>query len=149
MPNGALLFVDVDDPLARSKTKKPVSQRYNKEARKHVMRDIGLSRRNRKPPKTSTLRASCKELIVVDGRKEQPGLAGDDPEGWQGRAAKTHKAGVQKEEGHPPMDLLAECDAKLSPAFMALHVGCYREDPFVKYPVEMNDRRRFLVDTRE
>lgn len=149
MANGAFLFVDVDDPLARSKAKKPASQRYNKEARKHVMREIGLLRRKEKPAKTSMLSASCKELNAVGGRAKQAGLAEYDLEGWQGRAAKTCRTGTEKEEGDPGMDMLAESEAKLSPAFMALHVGCYREDPFVRYPVEMNDRRRFLLDTRE
>jgi hypothetical protein len=133
MANGAFLFVDVDDPLGRSKARKPASQRYNKEARKHVMRDIGLSRRKEKPTKTSTLRTSCHDAIVVGGRTKQLGRAEDDPVGWQGRVAKTHRTGIEKEAGDPPMDLLAEDEAKFYSAVM----------------VQINDRRRFLLDTRE
>jgi hypothetical protein len=149
MANGAFLFVDVDDPLGRSKAKKPASQRYNKDARKHVMRDIGYSRRKEKPAKTSTRRTSYHEPIVVGGQTKQLGRAEDDQEGWQGRAAKAHRTGIEKEAGDPPMDLQGEDEAKFYPAFMAPHVGCYREDPFVRYPVEITDRWRFLLDTRE
>ena len=149
MANGAFLFVDADGPLGRSKAKKPASQRYNKEARRHVMRDIGFSRRKEKPAKPSTLRTSCTGLIVVGGQTEQFSRAENDPEGWQGRAAKIQEIGMEKDVDDPPMDLLAGDQANFYPACRALHVGRYREDPFVKYPVEMTDRWRFLVDIRE
>lgn len=147
MANGTFLFVDVDDPLGRTKAKKPASQRYNKEARKHVMRDIGLSRRKEKLAKPSTVRTLCQELNVVDGRRKQLGRAKEGA--WvQDHAAKTHRNGTE-EEANPMMDLLAEDDAEFYPAFLASNVGYYREDPFVSYPVEMNDRWRFLLDTRK
>lgn len=144
------LFVDVDDATGRSNTKKPASQRYSKAARKHVMRDIGLARRKDRTVKGSKLHSVGQEPDSVDG----PTAKGPTVELATIRRQEHAPPAYHDElDSHrsslPPMQGLHETETQPCLPVVARPVGCYRQDPFVKYPVEMSDRGRLLLDTRK
>jgi hypothetical protein len=151
MAGGGFLFVDVDNPTERrSKANKPASQRYSKEARKHVMRDIGLSRRKDKPAKAPKSRSTNQELNLVDGPAKRPSASHEDTNGDEENAAMLLVNGAQSEESLSPFVLqAAEEDMEDLLPILARNVGGYRQDPFVKYPIELDHRARQLLDTRE
>lgn len=151
MVNGGFLFIDVDDPSGRSNAKKPASQRYNREARKHVMRDIGFSRRKEKAcVQTPRLRPSCQAPIVVDGQpKQHSGSHCRLNRCLQDAAKMSETKSFGKEDDSPTTSSPVEYDADRCAASIAPHIGYYRQDPFVNYPIKMTDRRRMLLDTSE
>jgi hypothetical protein len=142
------LFVDVDDPTGRKKATKPASQRYSKAARKHVMRDIGLARRKVKPGKSP----------MRHGAGQEPNPAAKSPRAAettrdaQGRVDPVDNNGMVERAGQEFATIvlqLPEEDMGHCLPMITKQVGCYRQDPFVKYPVEMSDRVRLLLDTRK
>lgn len=163
MVNGGFHFVPVDDPQGRQSKKCPESQRYTKEARKHVMKDIGFSRRKDKEGKASRFKRI--ELEVVDGGEGPASCGGDEAQLVHSPVALQHIY----EEGNAAIDLWcdgAEDDQKedggwvlttttgpISPGHnlpsLAKSLGSGRIDPFVKYPVELGHRPRYLLDTRK
>lgn len=150
MADAVFLFVDVDDPTTRgSKAHKPASQRYTKEARKHVMRDIGLSRRKEKPEKAPKSRGASHQLDSVDGATFSPRGVQKGVDGDQEPSVMLQTRGSCIDEIRLPPDLEVDKDRldylALEPARI---VGAYRQDPFVKYPMELNYRARQLLDTR-
>ena len=151
MAAGVFLFVEVDDPTSRrSKASKPASQRYTREARKHVMRDIGLSRRKEKPAKAPRPRATSQELNLVGGPVGRLPRTQKDMNGEEEHAAMLKTNGATSEESLSPSVLqAAEEGMECLLPIIARNVGGYRQDPFVKYPVKLDYRARQLLDTRE
>ena len=140
MAGGIFLFVDVDDPTGRKKATKPASQLYTKAARKHVMRDIGLARRKVKPVKSA---------IRHGAGGQEPNPAAKAIRDEQGRADTVDTNWMDERPGLEFATQLAEEDMGRCLPMITKQVGCYRQDPFVKYPVEMSDRSRLLLDTRK
>jgi hypothetical protein len=161
--NGGFYFVPVDDPAGRQSKKRPESQRYAKEARKHVMKDIGLSRRKEKGVKTS--RSNRIQLELVDGvntpassgnRKAQlahrPGRAlhvYEQPSGLADSPEIGEDADEAREESTYPLTATEPISREYDFPSLAMRLGSGRIDPFARYPVEMGNRARYLLDTRK
>lgn len=146
MTNDVYLFIPVDDGRQRREGAKPESQKYAVLARKHVMRDIGFQRRK---PKTNAqekssititgqedacLTAKClnqRQMVLVGDARSQ----NDDVEWRQNRSALNRLA----------LDIRDGC---YLPA-LSRGLGSGRLSPFVHYPVPLDHRSRFLLDTRK
>ena len=168
MANGGYHFVPVDDPAGRQSKKRPESQKYSREARKHVMKDIGLSRRKDRNGKG--WQSKRIELKLVDGGPVNPLLGTGDETQLVHRPAALQQAqaeaiaesvhGAVNDDDLPMIDAVVASTSALGNCVSLLRKGCYlpglarslgscRHDPFVKYPVRMTDRARFLLDTRK
>lgn len=150
MATQVFLFVDVDNATGRGKTKKPPCQRYGKEARKHVMRDIGLARRKGKTAQDLATPATGQEPNVVDGPTAKETNVDHT---IIRRHENATPACTQELEDHrdtfSSRRNVVGCETEANLPVVARPIGCYRQDPFVRYPVELNDRGRLLLDTRE
>ncbi|KUJ08478.1 uncharacterized protein LY89DRAFT_724952 [Mollisia scopiformis] len=129
--------------------------------RKHVMRDIGKSRRKqRRYPQTSLespesiSRLGRQQLSVpretpvlpwVESQEENGPLLAQPEPPHQHDPAKSTGAGSYPDSQHrqPPNGIFVPADVE-RPAIDRTWTG--RSDPFVKFPVEMNDRIRELID---
>lgn len=121
-------FVPMDGPK-RQGNKRPETQRYATAARKHAMKDIGFARRKHKTDRRAS-RYKTFELELVDG-----GL------GPQSEYRPWCDLPIIGEQGGPA--------AAFRLSGLAGALGSGRLDPFVKYPVSMDDRARTLLDTRK
>lgn len=161
--NGGFYFVPVDDPAGRQSKKRPESQRYAKEARKHVMKDIGFSRRKEKAVKAP--RTTRISLEWVDG-VEQPSSFGSRETHLAHRPA--HELHVRIQHGgfaESSEVVEDEDDAREEETYhvktnepinqqsdlpwLAKRLGSGRIDPFARYPVDLGDRAKYLLDTRK
>ena len=152
MANGVFLFIDIDDPTGRKKATKPASQRYSKAARKHVMRDIGLARRKDKLGRPSIPHGEGQASNVVDGPAAKTPHVAKTTKAQRSCANMVDTNVTEIQPGHEfasVLPQLAEEDTENCLPMITRQVGCYRQDPFIRYPVEMNDRGRLLLDTCE
>lgn len=149
--SGGFLFVPVDGPAGRhNKANKPASQRYNKEARTHVMRDIGFARRKPKENRAKVASNASQRLHAVDGPKEaMPKEEGATKQ----KLDQTVLFHTVSEESVPRLDPVTGSATKderdYALPIVSKHIGGYRQDPFIRYPVEMNSSARFLLDACE
>lgn len=111
------------------------------------MRDIGLARRKPRHGKTKASANARQRLEEVDG----PTRADSEEEGGtklkQDHATLSYTA---SEESVRRLDPIAgpavEDDEDRILPIVSKHVGGYRRDPLIRYPVEMTSSARFLLD---
>ena len=143
----------LDESNARRKSVgKPESQRYRTEARQHVMRGVGSSRRKANKPKPVVFKLVPRRHTVADDAQELQSLSLEDKNSWNDVDGSTS---AQQYDNHnlavmtppeTPMEGPCRYGQPSSSPIQSIAQNDYRLDPFTRWAVDMTPRMRFLMN---
>lgn len=158
--NGGFHFVPVDNAKRWRAESRPKSQRYAREARKHVMKDIGFARRKEKPVCLNHVeldQGSSSVSDVPNGRKEnEPGHRPaalrptfDRIETRHCLQAVAAQPFLQAETANFSIETAIREDADTCLPLLLKSPSSSSCDPFFKPPIPATPRMHFLLHTRK